>query len=275
MKYSLFGAFFIGDLKIINILAGVMSNSATFPCAFCTIDKKDLGMKFGSLRTTTSIAENYTSWKASGGHKNNAKSFNNCVNLPLFEKSDETFVLDVCSPPSLHLLLGMVNTVYNSIAECNLEMAQSWTAAASATRHAQFGFTGRHCRSLLKKRSILESDSSTAKYAEVLNELQRMVDACFGSELREDFQQSIEEFCKAWRFIQLPMTPKFHIIHQHVKEFCSNKNTGLAKYSEQTTEAIHRDFTKKWENYKVPHTSSDFAKNLLNCVVSYNSLHIV
>nr|XP_029715672.1 uncharacterized protein LOC115259282 [Aedes albopictus] len=203
-----------GDLKIINIVAGVMSNSSTYPCAFCTVNKKDLGEKFGTLRTIDSIQHNSSLWNAEGGIKNNAKFYLNCVNTPLFHGDGTTNILDVCAPPSLHLLLGMVNTVYNGIAECNDDIAQSWTAVSGATRHAQFGFTGRHCHNLLAKREILnDQDPNLKQYVYVLNGLQKVVDACFGVKLQDDFQQHIIEFCEAWKSAKLPRTPKFHTIN--------------------------------------------------------------
>lgn len=170
---------------------------------------------------------------------------------------------------------GMMNSAYNKIAEYKPDLALLWTTASSATRHAQFGFTGRHCRNLLAKRSVLESNDLTMmKYVDVLTTLQNVVDSCFGSKLREDYELCIGEFCKAWKLAELPSTPKFHIIHQHVAEFCTRKQKGLASFSEQTTEAIHKDFSQKWENYKVPVTNSNCNRKLLCCVVAYNSLHI-
>lgn len=84
-----------------------MSNSSTFPCAFCTVQKKDLGEKKGALRTIGSVKENSTSWIAAGSKKTNARHYFNCVHAPLIHGDDQTLILDVCPPPSLHLLLGM------------------------------------------------------------------------------------------------------------------------------------------------------------------------
>lgn len=252
-----------------------MSNSSTHPCAFCRINKTDLGVKHGLLRTIGTIAQNSTLWKAQGGTKKTAKTFFNCINAPLFHGNEATRILDVCAPPSLHILLGLMNTLYNAVAEYNPEIAQSWAAASGATRHAQFGFTGRHCYSLLAKQNILNNGDATLKqYTDALDQFRNVIDSCFGINLLEDFQRNITEFCKAWKAARLPNTPKFHIMDQHVAEFCESKQVGLSIFSEQTTEAIHKDFSKKWENFKVPKTNPDFSKKLLSCIVSYNSLHV-
>lgn len=266
----------LGDLKIINIITGVMSSSSTFPCAFCTINKKDLGQTFGTLRTIGSVDRSSESWIAGGAAKSNAKRYFNCAHTPLIHGNDETKILDVCPPPSLHLLLGIVNAIYNSVAEHNLELAQSWAKASSATRHAQFGFTGRHCHNLLKRRSMLDVDDLVTKqFNRVLDALHKVVGSCFGTKLENGYETFIGEFCNEWLIAQLPATPKFHIIQQHVVEFCQEKRVGLGMFSEQTTEAVHKDFSLKWEHYKVPKTSEEFPKKLLNCVVAYNSLHII
>ena len=70
------------------------------------------------------------------------------------------------------------------------------------------------------------------------------------------------------------ITPKVHVVFAHVGEFCSRKNAGLAKYSEQASESVHHDFKVTWERYKYNMSHPDYAKQLRTCVVKYNSEHI-
>ena len=61
----------------------------------------------------------------------------------------------------------------------------------------------------------------------------------------------------------------------HVGEFCKLHNMGLSPWSEQTTESLHSDFNKVWENYKVKDTNHvEYGNRLLQAVQMYNSKHL-
>lgn len=92
---------------------------------------------------------------ASGGKEKDVKEFYNCVHMPLFSGNDDAKALDICSTPSLYVFLGLMNCAYDIIAKGYPSAAESWAKVANSTRHAQFGFAGRHCRALLSKRNIL------------------------------------------------------------------------------------------------------------------------
>lgn len=264
---------FSGDLKVINILAGVMGNSSTHPCYACTVHKKDLCTTSGQPRTLGSIKHFTEQWLASGGKEKNAKDYFNCINRPLLFGNDCTKVLDVCPPPSLHLLLGLMNSAYDNLAKTSPTVAEAWARAANVTRHAQFGFVGRHCRALLAKQDVL-NEAGLEEFALMIQNLALVIEKCFGMDLVDGYPQAINEFCDSWIALELPVTPKFHIMKFHVAEFCASANKGLGQFSEQTIEAIHQNFTKTWMNYKLPETHKDYEKNILKAVVEYNSSHI-
>ena len=61
------------DLKLTNILVGLMSHSSTYPCTWCTSQKEDLSI-MGELRTIGSCIANFEAWKQSGGKKKIVKT---------------------------------------------------------------------------------------------------------------------------------------------------------------------------------------------------------
>ena len=75
---------FAGDLKMLNIVAGIMSCSSACPCPYC--EAKNVKGKWESnanqaeLRTFKNIVDHFKEWMASGGVKSNAKNFRNCNN---------------------------------------------------------------------------------------------------------------------------------------------------------------------------------------------------
>lgn len=249
-----------------------MANSATHPCAFCTSRKNDLGRLVGVTRTIGFVKDHAQKWQERGKVNAKARDYFNCVNPPLLYGDDATTIISHCPPPPLHVFLGLMNSLYNAVSSENPEIAHSWATAAGATRHDQFGFAGRHCREMLKKRSILKNNCE--RYFVVLEALSEVVGACFGSGLEPNYRSKIDEFCAKWMNVGLPATPKLHMVKFHIPEYCEEKQEGLARFSEQTTESIHQDFYVTWQNYKVPQSSQLYNAKLLNAVVAYNSSHV-
>lgn len=89
------------------------------------------------------------------------------------------------------------------------------------------------------------------------------------------YSKAIQTFCDRWAAAGLPITPKLHILKFYVSEFCEVLQEGLANYSEQTTEAIHKDFDNIWQNYKRPENHEHYASKLVSAVVAYISDHIM
>ena len=69
------------------------------------------------LRTIGSLREMAKAYIEAGGKRSNAKDFFNVVNMPLLQRDDDEFVLDIIFIPELHLNLGIVN---KAIAELNV-----------------------------------------------------------------------------------------------------------------------------------------------------------
>ena len=88
--------------------------------------------------------------------------------------------------------------------------------------------------------------------------------------------QRIEVFSEAFlRLENLNITPKIHVIIHHVYDFCRNQNSGLGKWSEQASEAVHADFElSSWSNYKVSSLNPRFGEQLLHAVTEYASKHV-
>ncbi|KAJ8679232.1 hypothetical protein QAD02_015019 [Eretmocerus hayati] len=75
------------DLKLANILAGLMSHSSTCPCCWCDVEKDNLS-RCGNYRTWEDCEDQFKKWQKSGSNKKQAKKFKNCVNEPIIQKKD-------------------------------------------------------------------------------------------------------------------------------------------------------------------------------------------
>ena len=79
----------------------------------------------------------------------------------------------------------------------------------------------------------------------------------------------------------ISVTPKVHIVFQHVSEFLNIVNSGgekssfgLGYFSEQAFEAMHYDIKGLWERVKVSSGHPEFGERLKAAVTAYNSKHI-
>ena len=57
--------------------------------------------------------------------------------------------------------------------------------------------------------------------------------ACFGHNLDKDYLTHIKNFGDAYLALGIEITPKVHIVLEHVGEFCGRHEQGLGFFSEQ------------------------------------------
>ena len=228
-----------------------------------------------NLRTLGEVREYHKSYVRN--KRRNAPKYKSCVNEPLIPGKDTDEILDLIPPPSLHLLLGVANTLLDKLQE-KWDQAYTWAESHGITRKNYHGgkMEGHQCEELLKKAHILERDLPRChvKYACAMLRFYDVVQACFREELQPDFLIVIQRFRKSYESLGINITPKVHAVFEHVGEFCKRKNEGLAKYAEQASESVHHDFKTEWERFKYDMSHSMYPERLRSCVVTYNSKHL-
>ena len=213
------------DVKMIMITCGLQTNSCSHPCPYCDISKNDL-QNCGCSRTVSGCRNDYKKWVKSGSVKKNAKDFNNCVNMPLLPMGD-TKILCYIPPPELHLLLGAVNTVYDKmLSECG-SIVSEWALKCHANRKcthgSRYSFEGNDCNKLLNNIHLLDSGRTNlgiCKYIGFFKKLKLVVDECFGQKLDPQYKVYLKNLKQSFMDLEIPITPKLHIIFEHVSEFC-------------------------------------------------------
>ena len=103
-----FTYYFVGDLKVQNLIVGMQAHSCSCPCIYC------FGMRYlyedETLRKFKKMRELATAFIHAKKSAQIPKNFKNCVRLPLLKVEDEDKeVLDVIPPSELHIMLGIVN----------------------------------------------------------------------------------------------------------------------------------------------------------------------
>ena len=264
------------DLKLCNILLGLMSHSSCHPCCWCDIDHNNLDTK-GTMRTIGNLQDLFWTFFKSKATKKDAKKYGNAVHPSLIEDNDQSkWILELIPPPELHLMLGPVNTMYNAL-EKECANSEEWLNACNVKRSEYHGgaFEGNDCRKLLKSVKSLKEICQNDRFSEAFEAFNDVVVSCYGAKLATDFEQKIDRFRHCYLKLNINITPKVHAVIFHVADFCNITGMGLGPWSEQCSESIHHDFSKVWENFKVKHTDNpEYGKRLLQAVCMYNSLHL-
>ena len=210
------------------------------------------------------------------------------VAVPLIDYEDETLVIDFIPPMELHLMLGIVNRLYDHLDKA-LEKsgasvrAKDWSDQLYITRRHYHGgqFIGNHCSKLLNEFDKLENllvDSEAyigIPYVETFQKFKLVKDMCFGFNLCEGYEVAIDQFKIAYLNLGIPVSLKVHIVFEHVVQFCKKHNSALGLYSEHVTESSHYDFKPFWEkSYKVAMNHPHYGEKMLDSVHMYNALHI-
>ena len=271
---------FVCDLKVANILCGLQSHASKHPCCFCDVTKDELH-KRGNLRTFGSLRQNFEAFKSSKSSL--ASDFFNCHEKPILPHEDDTEVLNVIPPPELHLMLGAVNHLFQGMKRV-WELADLWPEQLSikpAPYHGGHNFNGPACHKLLQNVDQLEviaqrrSSFEVQPFVQAFRDFKAVVHSCFGNELSQDYATQIEQFKKSCINLPITITPKLHIIFQHIPEFIERNKVALGIFSEQALESAHSDYQSFWETrFKRQLFHPEYCEQLLKSVVEYNSKHL-
>ena len=224
-----------------------------------------------------------------GCKKYMAKNFHNCINPALLQGPPDRQVIEFLTFPELHVMTGTVGHLVNNMIKTFPEGEElitnymkdhtiSWCAYHPGT------FEGKQARKFLKFSEILLVPamkllfSSEYKAIEIITIMQfnKVVVACFGQELRQNFRETITKFVVMYRKLPICVTPKVHLVFVHLIEFLETKGfvDGLGAWSEQAMESVHHDMKMEWDRAKVKPSHPEFESIFLKFVVKYNSKHV-
>ena len=138
------------DIKQLLIMAGLQTATACHPCPYCIFQKGTNPCCAYELRTVGSIHKECPKWvQETGENRQRLKDYFNCQNAPLFKDSSSVTILDKCSPPELHFLLGVVNHMLQYLIELWTQ-AEAWPRLLCLKRDEFHGghFNGNQCHSV-------------------------------------------------------------------------------------------------------------------------------
>jgi len=179
---------------------------------------------------------------------------------------------------------GIVKHIYEN-------MVKEWPGAEVWLKHINVkqkdyhhgAFVGNDCKKMLKNTDILQKIAedqnaySAQKYVNAFKCLNDVISSCFGMVLDTEYEHYIAQFKDVYIDLGISITPKVHILVEHVPDFIKKHKRSLGWYSEQAVESIHYDFLRNcWEkqHYKRRLGHPDYATNLMRAVISYSSKNI-
>lgn len=173
------------DLKMANILTGLMSHSSTYPCIWCNVKKEALEHPGTRSRSLKYNEDNYLRWARSGEDGKNRKYYFSCAHVPIIKpRNEEENILNIIPPPEFHLMLGTVNSIYKKMQRDFPQVCEKWVKYCAVEREAFHGgsFNGNSCRRLLSKVDYLRSVSPLAclKFVKCISPLDKLIKVALG-----------------------------------------------------------------------------------------------
>lgn len=271
-----------GGHKIINILLGLTSHSGMYSCCYCiSFSKRNPWAEEElKMRSFEDIQGWCGAWKSSGSDEKDLMKFFNVRNLPL--PSFSGFVLHHVAPAPLHLLIGVVNHLMRNLIQRYPE-AEEWPRSMGLVRQVQHNdFNGNDCHRLINStrklrmiRKLRSKMKEISLFAEAFECLRDVVHGCFGSNLDPSYAEDIQDFRKAFECLNLSLTPKLHILTQHLTQYIQRTQCGLSLDSEQALEACHFDFDRVYQKYACRNLENPKSGDLLlKAVLDYNGHHL-
>ena len=226
-------------------------------------------------------SKNTTAWTS---------KFESCVGMVTVWGVDDTpltTVLDKCAPPTVHCLLALNNVLRPHLE--NIWDGDLWAflrEEVGVVPHSYQGkegaFEGPQCSKILKsveeklKPHLLQLGEPGRMYYSLLVEFRRFKDTFFGTFLPSNYKDVATAFQAQLYLLHstlgLPITPKLHMMAEHVLDWVDKHGRALGEESEQAVEAAHATFDTLWESFIVNDEASDiFLTNGCKALLKFNS----
>ena len=291
---------FVADLKLGNIVLGVMECGSRHGCPHCKGKRNTCGeWEKGEPRDLEDLTSDHTMWAENSGKKNELKEFFNVQHVPLLQTPtakllendfSKTSTLSLLPIPGLHVIkLGPVNALWKGLAKNCLTKDIDLTAferiiGVTKTDRQKAQFQGPECNLILSKldllREFLPQDLHTFVDAlEQVKEIYRMAPA---QTVEIDHREKIELFRNTWLTLMRDhgqtMPLKVHIILEHLSDYFEQEGKTLRRTNDQFIEACHskvRKFFETHPNFKHKDKSSDtYGDAILKAIIHFNSYNL-
>ena len=285
----------VGDLKLYNIILGLMESGSRHGCPFCKGKKGPDGKWIpGEYRTLESILNDHTLWELESGVRNELKEYFNAIHEPILKAPNakllendhsETKTLLLTPIPPLHVIrLGPVNKIWKGLAQKEtfgqLDRFEKLLGLVRKDRQKK-EFQGPQCVKILNNLDLLRLTlpANLHSYVDALESIKNIYQMATAKEVEPDHRNIIENFEQQWRILMdehgETMPLKVHIIVHHMSDYFDEAGKTLRTTSDQFVEAAHhkvKHFIEAHPNYNhVDKSTEQYGQAILSCVTHFNS----
>ena len=249
------------DLSQLAKLCGLKSGNSKYPCCFCQYmgalnknDKEKEIDQFGHFNKRTPYQ-----WIEAWG-KIGTKDYNLSVDHVAVHKQLVLSIRPLIAPPPLHIMLGLVNSIFEAIEKLKINnLLETWLNESKAYKNGQDKkFNGPNCYKLMSNFECFDRyrHEDLSMYSELLQAVKE-ANSCYNKIGRLDadelklHESKIEAVLSLWKVIP-SLTSRPHKLHmmRHIVEFEQSRGFRLGNYSETEFESIHAKFKPVLDNFK-------------------------
>ena len=282
----------VSDLKLYNIILGLMECGSRHGCYICKGLKNAVGVwDKGELRHLDDLIATVTLWEEESGLREKLKEYHNVQHVPLLQTPtaklldndhSDTLTLTLTPPPPLHVIkLGPVNHLWNGLSKhhdmAHIEKLLGLTKSDKQKK----AFQGPECDKILRNLDFLQAclPEELHTFVEALRQVGIVYQISTARSVVSNHREIIQNFKHTWITLMenfgITMPLKVHIIVDHLSDYFELSNQTLKDTNDQFIEACHAKVKKFFDNhpnYKFKDKNSDaYGEALLAAIVHFNS----
>lgn len=223
------------DFKLINIVFGLMSAAAKYPCAHCLWDSKYKGADKYKIKT----------WEPRPQWSQQTKGKHNAILEPLVPAKN------ILMPP-LHIKIGLTTQLFKKLYVINPALKKQLDIilpGLSAAKKKAGVYNGPQIRQLFADKSIPKilqaKNGESTDQSIAFERLQKVCSGFLGNKREENFQQLVDDLMVSYEKLEINITIKMHSLICHPDKFKEN----CGAYSDEQGERFHQDIKRNEENY--------------------------
>ena len=182
-----------------------------------------------------------------GSKLDKSKDYYNCVHPPMITG---TRIIEKCPPASLHVCnFWPFNHIIKTLAKISPDAVAKFVDEIKVSKEKYHGgeYEGNKISKCLNNIHVLEhilDDDLAQDFVPALQSLKKLNEYVASRKTKLDFKEVIDNFSLNYLALHvnhgLSITPKIHIIMEHIADYCHEFGVSLGQYSDQTVEAVHQ-----------------------------------
>ena len=275
-----------------------MSCSSSNPCPYCPLERRRIGGVSAwekaevGLRTFGSLTMNYSSWLDLRGGSERVeftREFKSVTAGPILVEGVgdtwDTTVLDKSPPCALHLFLAANDPINHMESgpwpEIKAVLYDLYGIRAHSYQGKERNFQGPQIRKVLVNLDLLvplmRDDPIKSLYLDLFFKIKQFNEGIFGLQLDPNWKDHIDQLRESLLTLNastaFPITPKFHILLNHVGQWVESRGRSLGKEAEHAGESLHHHWKRLLEGQgEVKDKGSKaFETHILRCMGKFNS----